>query len=282
MFNIKKLLIGLLFLVSAPFLTGCEKVEAGHVGVMVDLLGSDKGVQQTVVGTGRYWVGLNEELYLFPTFNQLYSYPQPFNFQTSDSMKVSAKIGIEYYVDESKVSKVFQTYRKGVEEITQENLRQNISDALIKHSGTMDINTLAGGGRTTLLDKVTEELNKKLDPIGIKLVKLSWTDDLVYPQKVTDSINAKIEASQKALLRENEIQQSKAEAQKEIEEAKGKAEAIRLAAEAESEAIALRGEALRKNPEVLQLEAIGKWNGILPTYMASGSQTPLITIPAGK
>lgn len=279
---LKKLLIGIMIIFSTSFLTGCHKVEAGFVGVKVDLLGSDKGVQQQVVGTGRYWVGLNEELYLFPIYNQLHSYDKPFNFQTSDSMRVSAKIGIEYRVIEDKVSTVFQTYRKGVEEITSENLRQNISDALIKHSGLMDINTLAGEGRTILLDKVTEELNKKLDPIGIKLIKLSWTDDLVYPQQVTDSINAKIEATQKALLRENEIQQSKAEAQKEIEKARGIADSLKIAADAEAQAINIKGEALRRNPEVLQLETISKWNGVLPVYMTSGTQTPLLTIPVGK
>lgn len=278
-----KKLFAIAVLLCSVSLTGCfHKVEAGYVGVKVDLLGSDKGVQQQVVGTGRYWVGINEELYLFPTFNQLHSYEQPFNFQTSDSMKVSAKVGIEYYVDDSKVSTVFQTYRKGVEEITQENLRQNISDALIKHSGTMDINTLAGSGRTILLDKVTEELNKKLDPIGIKLVKLSWTDDLIYPEQVTASINAKIEASQKALLRENEIQQSRAEAQKKIEEAKGLAEAVKLAADAEAYSIKIKGQALEDFPKVLQSDAITKWDGKTPVYMASGAQTPLITLPAGK
>ncbi len=207
-------------------------------------------------------------------------------------MSVSAKVGVEYYVDQSKVSKVFQTYRKGVEEITSVNIRQNIADALIKDSGTMDIGTLAGEGRTQLLDNVTKAVKAKLDPIGIIIVKLSWTDDLKYPQQVTDSINAinaKIEATQKTLLRENEIAQTKAEAQKTIEAARGEAEsnvlrakaeseAITVKAKAEADAIALRAEALRKNPEVLQLEAIGKWNGELPQYMTSGASAPFIQV----
>lgn len=49
---------------------GCSKVEAGHVGVKVYLLGRDKGVDSEVLGVGRYWIGWNEDLYLFPTYQQ--------------------------------------------------------------------------------------------------------------------------------------------------------------------------------------------------------------------
>lgn len=253
-------------------------VPTGYVGVKVELYGSSKGVQQQEVSTGRYWLSMNEEIYQFPTFNQLHNYEVPFAFQTSDSMDITAKVGVEYYVEQSKVTSIFQKYRKGVEEITNINIRQNISDALIKHSVTMDINSLAAGGKTVLLDSVTNDLRAKLDPFGIRIVKLSWLTDLGYPQKVKDSINAKIEATQKALLRENEIQQSKAEAQKAIEQARGEAESITLHATAEANAIALRGEALRKNPEVLQLEGINKWNGVLPQYMTNGAATPFVSV----
>ena len=261
-------------------LVGCERatVPAGYVGVKVDLYGTDKGVQQQEVGVGKYWLSWNEEIYQFPTFNQLHNYDQPFTFQTADSMDIKAKIGVEYYVDPTKVTKIFQTYRKGVDDITEVNLRQNISDALIKHSGTMDINALAAGGKTKLLDEVTQDLKAKLDPIGIKIVKLSWVSDLDYPTKVKESINAKIEATQRALLRENEIAQSKAEAQKSIEQARGEAQSTMLRAKAEADAITLRGQALRSNPEVLQLEAINKWNGTLPQYMANGSTPPFVQI----
>ncbi len=276
----KKLLLPLLISAAAFGLSGCDRatVPAGYVGVKVDLYGDEKGVQQQVVGVGKYWLTWNEDIYQFPTFNQLHNYPQPFQFQTSDSMDVRAKIGVEYYVEPSKVAKIFQTYRKGVDEITEVNLRQNISDALINHSGKMDINSLAAGGKSQLLEQVTADLKTKLDPVGIRIVKLSWLSDLDYPQKVKESINAKIEATQRALLRENEIAQSKAEAQKAIEQARGEAESTMLRAKAESDAIALRGQALRANPEVLQLEAINKWNGTLPQYMTGGTQTPFIKV----
>lgn len=293
--TIKRVLFAAALALGAVGLTGCERatVPAGYVGVKVDLYGDEKGVQNQEVGVGKYWLTWNEEIYQFPTFNQLNTYDQPFSFQTKDSMKITAKVGVEYYVDQSKVTKVFQTYRKGVQEITDVNIRQNIADALIKEAGSMDIGTLAGSGKTTLLDNVTEKLKAKLDPIGIVIVKLSWTDDLVYPPQVTQSINAKIEATQKTLLRENEIAQTKAEAQKAIEQARGEAESARLQAQGqadakvalakgEAESIQLRGDSLRKNPEIMQLEAINKWDGKTPTIMGGNGAVPFVNLPSGK
>ena len=199
-------------------------------------------------------------------------------FQTSDAMDVRARVGVEYNISPEKAATIFQTYRKGIEDITEINLRQYISDALIKHAAAMDINELTQGGKTALLDGVLKELRGKLDPVGIRVVKLSWVTDLIYPEQVKESINAKIEATQRALLRENEVAQSKAEAQKRIEEARGIAESTRLRAQAEADAIAIKARALRDNPDVIQLNAIEKWDGKLPQMMTTNAPMPLINV----
>lgn len=258
-------------------LANLETVQAGYVGVRVNLY-ADKGVQNEVSGTGRYFLGMNERMYQFPTFNQLKDYSEPFSFQTSDAMDITAKIGVEYNIDPTKAAVVFATYRKGIDEITDVNMRQYISDGLIKLAATMDINKLTQGGKTTLLDGVTKELRSKLDPVGIRVVKLSWMSDLRYPESVRQSINAKIEATQRALLRENEVAQSKAEAEKARVAAQGEADAQLTRARAEAEAIAIKAKALRDNPDILQLNAIEKWDGKLPVYMVDGAATPFISV----
>lgn len=266
-----------LFFGGTYLLNSITTVPAGYVGVRVNLY-ADKGVDNEVVGTGRYFLGINEQLYRFPTFNQLISYEEPFTFQTSDAMDVRARVGVEYNISPEKAATIFQTYRKGIEDITEINLRQYISDALIKHAAAMDINELTQGGKTALLDGVLKELRGKLDPVGIRVVKLSWVTDLIYPEQVKESINAKIEATQRALLRENEVAQSKAEAQKRIEEARGIAESTRLRAQAEADAIAIKARALRDNPDVIQLNAIEKWDGKLPQMMMADAPMPLINV----
>lgn len=61
-------------------------------------------------------------------------------------------------------------------------------------------------------------------------------------------------------------------------QAAGEADAKETLAKADAESIRIRGDALRQNPEVMQLEAINKWNGTLPQYMTNGANTPFITV----
>lgn len=262
-------------------LCNLQTVPAGYVGVKVNLYGSEKGVQQEKLGVGRYLLTWNEQAYLFPTFNQLHTYKLPFTFQTSDAMAVNAMIGVEYQVKPSMATKVFQTYRKGVAEITDVNIRQNISDALIKFASMMDVNELTANGKTKLLENVTAELRHQLEDVGIHIIRVSWASDIEYPPQVRESINAKIEATQRAMLRENEVAQSKAEAEKARVAARGEADAQLTKAKAEAESIAIRAKALRDNPQVLTLEAISRWDGKLPVYLG-GDALPVPFIPTQK
>lgn len=142
----------------------------------------------------------------------------------------------------------------------------------------MNIDKFIDGGKSELLDGALADLRAEMNPIGIEIISLSWMGKPEYPQTVVASINAKVTANQKTLQRVQEVQQSKAEADKLIEEARGQAESVMLRAKAEADSINLRGDALRKNPEIMQLEAINKWNGILPQYMSPGAATPFIQV----
>ncbi len=66
----------LLAATAAVALAACSYVPAGNVGVKVNLLGSSKGVDAEELGVGRYWIGMNEQLFLFPTFMQNYTWTQ--------------------------------------------------------------------------------------------------------------------------------------------------------------------------------------------------------------
>ena len=76
--------------------------------------------------------------------------------------------------------------------------------------------------------------------------------------------------------RENEVAQSRAEAQKAIETARGEAESKLAVARANAEAIELEGKALRDYPQVVELRKLERWNGELPQVI--GSNTPFINL----
>lgn len=132
-------------------LAGCSKVPAGNVGVIVNLYGSEKGVETREVGTGRYWVGVNEELYLFPTFTQTETWggEEAISFQTVEGMKVGGAVGITYSVSPDKVTTLFQKYRAGIEEITNKFLRNMVRDAFNDVASKLPVESVYGAGRRT-------------------------------------------------------------------------------------------------------------------------------------
>ncbi len=271
--------------------TACTKVPAGSVGVKVYLLGGEKGVDTEELGVGRYWIGINEELFLFPTFTQNYVWTQDptegsendesITFQTSQGMVVGADIGISYHIDPSKVNMIFQKYRKGIDEITDVFLRNMVRDAFVAEAGSLPIESVYGAGKNDLIDSVQASVVEQVEPIGIVIEKIYYVGTLRLPDAVTTSLNAKIEATQKAQQRENEVATAIAEANKVREKAKGEADAVRYKAEAEAERIAALGKSLRDNPEVVRLNFIEKWDGTMPRVMSESNDLMLLLNEGG-
>jgi regulator of protease activity HflC (stomatin/prohibitin superfamily) len=264
-------------------LAACSKVPAGNVGVKFQMYGDGKGSLQELP-PGRYWVGWGYEMYTFPTFTQTYTFTRSSNegrpvdesisFQTSQGLTVNADVGITYHIDPGKVTLIFQKYRKGIDEITDVYLRNMVRDALVKEAASLDIESVYGKGKANLIEAVQRDVSDEVGPVGIVMEKIYWIGELRLPETVVQSINAKIQATQMAEQRQNEVAQAQAEAQKVEAEAQGQAQARITIAEAEAKAIALKGEALRQNPNVVQMSAIEKWDGRLPTY--SGGALPFL------
>ncbi len=272
----------LLLLCSVLVLTACENVPVGNVGIIVHKLGGSKGVDAEEVGVGRYWLGVNDELFSFPTFSQNESWirsdkkDESITFQTKEGLSVNADIGITYNIQADKVSVVFQKYRKGIDEISDIYLRNMVRDALVKEASTRPIESVYGEGKADLIEDVEKLVRSQVQDIGINVEKINWMGDLRLPPTVVEAINAKIGATQKAAQRENEVAQAKAEADKVIETARGEAESRLTIAKAEAQSIEIRGKALRDNPNVIELNKIEKWDGQLPQIV--GSATPFINL----
>jgi regulator of protease activity HflC (stomatin/prohibitin superfamily) len=281
--NFKRIAIGAALLLSV---TACTDVPAGNVGIKVFLLGGDKGVDTEVLGVGRYWIGMNEELYIFPTFMQNYVWTksvdegsptdESISFQTADGMTANADIGISYSLDPEKISVIFQTYRRGVDEITDTFLRNMVRDALVKQASNKPIEYVYGAGKAELIAAVQKDVAEQVNAIGIKIDKIYWIGEIRLPPVVLDSINNKNAATQMAQQRQNEVAQAKAEADKKIEDARGTAESILRVAEAQSKANKILAESL--TTEFVQYEALQKWDGKLPTTMVPGQATPFISV----
>jgi regulator of protease activity HflC (stomatin/prohibitin superfamily) len=260
-----KRIINLIMAMCLLGLAACAKVESGHVGVKVNLYGDDRGVSQEVLGPGRYLVGWNTQIFEYPTYTYTDKWTKdphegsPVNqeiaFQAAGGITVSTDLAIAFHINATDVPKVFQKYRRGVDEISDTFLRNMVRDEMNRLGIGYDAESLLGSGKQKLLADVTKAVQARAEEIGIQVESLSYLSELRFPPQVTASINAKIQATQDAMTVENEVRKTKAEAEKQVV----KADAQVRVAQAEAQAIEERGKAYRDNPQVLQLE-IAKLN----------------------
>lgn len=268
----KMMVIGMV----AVWLSACTKVPAGNVGVKFDLYGGDKGVTGEVLGPGKYWLGWNEELYLFPTFtvNDAYTAKEGnhITFQDRDGTQISADVGVSFSIPADKADEVFQKYRKGVDEIVDTVLKNAVRNALNSETGQMEVSEIYGVGKEALMQRTLIRVQKELGPVGVNVENLFWIGAMTLPPQITSAINAKIEATQKAQQRENELQTAKAQAEIEREKARGEADAKLIAAKAEAESNRLIAASVSQT--LVDYMQVQQWDGKLP--QVTGGSTPMI------
>jgi regulator of protease activity HflC (stomatin/prohibitin superfamily) len=279
--NLKSYIIGgaVLLTILIFGIYGCnalKKVPAGHVGVKVHLLGGQKGVDNETVPVGRVWVGMNEELYLYPTFIQQYRFTQATNdgdspndeafyFQNKDGVKCSVDLAVEAYANPEKVSVLFQKYRNGLGTVIHVNIRNSIHNRIQSAASSMSTEELYSSKKVELVKKIEEDIKKEFEANGIIIIKVSLLSDIRFPKVVEDAIVMKIQATQEALRRQNEVQKARADAEIKVTASRAEAESIRLQAQNQTQAN-------------IQAEAIKKWDGKLPVYMMSGGSVPFINL----
>lgn len=279
----------LLLLVSAMFMafsfSSCTytTVPAGNVGIKFYLLGGKKGVDYEIKSPGRYFLSMNQKMYLYPTFTQNYTWTksptegspndESFSFQDSDGLNLNADVGITYHLDPKQVPQIFQKYKRGIAEITDVFLRSYVRDALVARASQLDVEYIYGKGRAALLDSVSADVRKQVAPIGIKIDKLSWLGRIRLPDSVRKAIDAKINATQIAQQRENEVRQAEAEARKKEAVARGDSAAIVTRAAGQAEANRVLDRSLTN--KLLTLKYIEKWNGEKSKVVA-GKSTGMI------
>lgn len=265
-------------------LSACTKVPAGSVGVKFDLYGGDKGVTGEVVSPGKYWLGWNEEMYLFPTFTQNTVWTkdqqdasktdESITFQDKEGTQINADVGVSYSIRAEKAGVVFQKYRKGIEEITDVYIRNMVRDAINTRTSTMDVADIYGVGKEKLMSDVTSMVKLQVSTIGIDIEKIYWIGPMRLPSTITDAINKKIVATQQAQQRENDLQTTTAQAQIAREAARGEADAKMIAAKAEAESNRLIQASL--TPELVDYTKALRWDGKLPT--TTGGVIPMMNI----
>ena len=261
------------------FLFSVERIDAGHVGVKVNLYGDGKGVDDVTEVTG--WVLYNPiqtKIVEFPTYVQHKEYKQTIEegqILGDESFVVNSKDGSEFHVSpllnysvkREKVPYIFSKYRVTLDEIEGGFLKTAVYDAFRVVANSYTADALISN-RQEFEAKVRQVLVKQLEPEGFILSQ--FTSNLVYPETFKKAIEAKNNAVQSALTAENRVKQAEAEAKIKVATAEGNAQALLTNARAQAESNKLRQQTL--NSLLLQQMWIDKWDGKLPQYQTgSGS-----------
>lgn len=275
--KLKLVLFGVIaFFAMVTLFNSCERIDAGHVGVKVNMYGDGKGVDDITEVTGwAFYNPLTQKIYEFPTFVQHKEYVKNESEGIDESFIVNSKDGsefhvspiINYSVQREKVPYIFGKYRRELSQIEAGFLKTAVYDAFRLATNKYTADELIGNRQVYEIE-VRRILEEQLVKEGFTISQ--FTSNLVYPETFKKAIEAKNNSVQKALQAENEVKTAEAQAKIKIATAEGNAKAMLTSAKAESESNLLRQKTL--TPLLLQQMWIEKWDGKLPsTQLGSGT-----------
>ncbi len=263
------MLLGLLLMV-APGCAGCTRVEPGYVGIKVNMYGTQKGVEDFPLLAGRVWYNpFTEEVYTYPTFMQNMSWTEreAITFNSIEGSSITADVGVNYTLNAEQVPHLFIEFRQDINAITHGYLRNQVRDAFGRVAGTYKAIEIFGEKKQSLLDAVKADLIHKLKEKGFVLDTVSFMSAPRADERVMQSINSVIEATQKAIEAENKVRQVEAEAMQDVAKAEGKAKSILTEAKAQAEANKLLTESI--TPELVRYRMLEKWDGVAPRFVGA-------------
>jgi regulator of protease activity HflC (stomatin/prohibitin superfamily) len=199
------------------------------------------------------------------------------------AISIPSKEGLEIIVDVSifyrvKSEKAVDIVKLLTTDYVWGTVILSIRSATRDVAGGMAVTELYGTGREQLEQGIFNNLNPKFEKDGFVLEEV-LIRDVAIPEQIKNAVESKQKTEQEMLQKETEVKKEKLEAERIIAEATGVAESKLKVATAEAEAIRIQGQALRENPDVVQLRWVEKWDGKLPTYMLGQTGSTLIQIP---
>ncbi|HTZ97537.1 MAG TPA: SPFH domain-containing protein [Terriglobales bacterium] len=269
----------------SSFLVNVTRIEAGYVGVEVNLAGSQRGASEIPVRTG--WVlysPLTTQVIEFPTYVQTVKWTKDVNegnplneemgFNSKEGMEIYADVSLSYAIDPSKVPDFYVKYRvNNLDRFTHGILRDIVRNSLNEVASTYTVEDVYGERKAEFLGKVERQIQDKVTNVGVGVQQFGFIGAPRVPAVIAQAITAKAQAIQEAERAKNELATTQAEAAKKIAEAEGDAKSQVTRAQGEADSNRIRQNSL--TPQLLELRRlenqrvlIEKWNGQLPTVQS--------------
>ena len=281
-------IFGIAFLIFLS-IAGCNRIDAGHVGIKVNLYGTDKGVSDITEVTGMVWYNKwYTEVYEVPTYvqNAVYTHDEvdesedneEFRVTTKDGMVARFDLSMNYLTPEGRVVGIFRKYRKPVKDLEKGVIRTFLRDAFNNVASFYTAENLYEK-RAEFEAQAQDHARETLEKEGFIVEQIVILNEIRLPEDVTQRINDKVKAAQITKQKEEEVKQEEADAMKRIAKQQGisdskvikaKADSASMIITANAESMAYKLKRQELNGLLIQQQFLEKWDGKLPVY----GQTP--------
>uniref|UniRef100_UPI0025B44862 prohibitin family protein n=1 Tax=Trichocoleus desertorum TaxID=1481672 RepID=UPI0025B44862 len=181
---------------------------------------------------------------------------------SKDLQDVTTEVAINWHIDPTQVNTVYQRIGNN-EQIVSGIITPAVSEVLKAATAKKNVEEILTK-RTELKGEIDDQLKKRLASYGLLVDDVSLVNFGFSPE-FNKAIEAKQIAEQEAKQAEFTALRAKQDAEAAVNRAKGQAEAQRL-------------QRLTLTPELLQQQAIEKWDGRFPAVMGGNGSLPLINI----
>ncbi|MFK8186110.1 MAG: prohibitin family protein [Phormidesmis sp.] len=252
---------GFVFLLAFIFLKPFHIVQAGERGVVMKF----GNVQDHILDEGMHFkapiVTSVKTLSVRVNKNEISAAASSKDLQT-----LTAEIAVNWHIDPTRVNTVYQQIGDE-DQIISRILNPAVSEVVKAATAKMNAEQIIRQ-RTALKEEIDTALSDRLQAYGLLVDDVSLVNFSFSPE-FSRSIEAKQIAEQEAKQAEYTALKAEQDAQAEINRAKGKAEAQRL-------------QDKTLTPNVLQQQAIEKWDGQFPQVMTGGETIPMLQILQGE
>lgn len=279
----RKFIAAVLFATILVSAGACTRVDAGYVGVKINMAGDYKGVSDVPTSVGwTFYNPVTTQVFQYPTYVQTAVWSadsgddgksEEMVFNSQEGMRVGTDISLSYQVEAAKVPAFYIKFRNDdLDGFTHGFLKNVARDAFNEVAPLYTVDQIYGPKKEELLTAVKTRINTQTAEFGISLVQFGVMGEMRLPQNVITAINAKLQAIQDAIKVENELRAATAEAQKKIASARGQAESNRILTESINDRL------IQWRQLDNQHNTIFKWDGKLPT-MLTGNTVPFLQVP---
>lgn len=230
-------------------------ITAGHRGVVLNW----GAVSGTVLTEGIHWrTPIMQKVLKFDVQTQKFVVNTL--AYSKDLQTITTKLALNYNLKPEVVNILYQEVGAHYESrIIDPAIQESVKAAIAQFTAQELIEE-----RPKVKDEIKTQVHDRLTKYFV-VTELSITD-FEFTESYERAIENKQVAQQNALKAENDLKRIQIEAQQKIETAKADAESIKIQAQA-----------LLQNPALVDLKAVEKWNGVLPSYVTSGG-IPFINV----